>query len=78
MKEIDDTFDEGLVRLWWKHESGSLDEDVKPIRNDTDATLMSDYARDKNCDVEPKVNLGNAINVADVIGERKGKGVVAD
>ena len=72
----------GLVRLWWKHESGSMDEDLKPFRNDIDATAMSDYAHDNKCDVElyvePKVNLGNAINIVDVIGEQKGNGVVAD
>lgn len=52
INQMDLTFDEVSVRLWWKHDSGSLDDDVKPFEDDVGAIKMSTYIEETKCDVE--------------------------
>lgn len=37
IKGIDLEFDVGVVKIWWKHDGSSLEEDLKPFRDDRDA-----------------------------------------
>ncbi|CAI8606233.1 unnamed protein product [Vicia faba] len=38
--------------MWWKSEHGSLKNDLKPLVNDEDATMLTMCAEETKCDVE--------------------------
>ena len=40
------------VKMWWKSEHGSLENDLKPLVNDEDATMLAMCAEETKCDVE--------------------------
>lgn len=52
IKVVDSTFNVDGVKVWWKHEGGSFKKDLKPFRNDEDATLLSLIAEKNQCEVE--------------------------
>lgn len=45
-------FDVRVVKIWWKHDSGSFEEDLKSFRDDRDACELFMFAFNKNCEVE--------------------------
>lgn len=38
--------------MWWKHDEGYFEEDLKPFRDDGDASELAKYAIRNNCKVE--------------------------
>lgn len=40
------------VKIWWKHDGGRLDEDLKPFRDDGNASELDMFAFGNNCEVE--------------------------
>ncbi|KAI5383960.1 hypothetical protein KIW84_071084 [Lathyrus oleraceus] len=52
IKGIDSSLNIDDVKLWWKHEYGCLEKDLKPFVNDEDATVLVFYTEKSNCDVE--------------------------
>lgn len=40
------------MKLWWKYEGGSLEEDLKPFRNDGDAIELSVLFEKSNWEIE--------------------------
>ncbi|CAK8574861.1 unnamed protein product [Lathyrus sativus] len=59
VKLIEPEFDIGGVKMRWKHDEGSFEQDLKPFRGDGDATELAMYAVGNKCEVEifcePKV-----------------------
>lgn len=39
------------MKIWWKHDDGSLEEDLKPSRNDGDASELTAFAFRNSYDV---------------------------
>lgn len=70
------------MKLWWKHESGSLNEDFKSFKNDIDACEMSKYIKYNKCDlklyVKLKVSVENIIFIDRLRDNNNGKGIVVD
>lgn len=52
IKGIDSEFDVRVVKIWWKDKGGSLDDDLKPFRDDGDAYELVVFAFGNNCEVE--------------------------
>ncbi|KAI5418541.1 hypothetical protein KIW84_042971 [Lathyrus oleraceus] len=50
--------------MWWKHVGGSLEKDLKPFRNDEDASFLSLFAEKNECEAKtyteakPFTNIG--------------------
>ncbi|KAI5390480.1 hypothetical protein KIW84_075696 [Lathyrus oleraceus] len=70
-------FDVGAVKVWWKHEGDSLDEDLKPYRDDGNASELVVFVFGNNFEVEiytePKA-LTEKANFMDKVREKmKGK-----
>ncbi|KAI5407886.1 hypothetical protein KIW84_053939 [Lathyrus oleraceus] len=38
--------------IWWKHDEGSFEEDLKPFSDDGDASELAVYVVENNCEVE--------------------------
>ncbi|CAI8617880.1 unnamed protein product [Vicia faba] len=49
---MDSSFKIEYVKMWWKYEYGSLENDLKPLVNDDDATMLAMCAEEIKCDVE--------------------------
>lgn len=49
---MDSAFTVDEVKMWWKHEEGCLEKDLKPFINDEDASLLALFAENNNCQVE--------------------------
>lgn len=49
---IDHEFDLSCVKMWWKHDEGSFEEDLKPFRDDENACALAMYIVGNNCEVE--------------------------
>ena len=49
---MDSSFKTEDVKIWWKSEHDSLENDLKPLVNDEDATILSKCAEESKCDVE--------------------------
>lgn len=52
IKGVNSSFNLDDVKSWWKHEEGCLEKDLKPFRNDEDATMLVLFDENNNCDVE--------------------------
>src|ERR1044072_9328640 len=52
IKGIDSSFNREEVKMWWKSEHGSLENDLKPLVNDEDASLLAMCVEETKCDVE--------------------------
>ena len=52
IKGIDSSFNREKVKMQWKSEHGSLENDLKPLVNDEDASLLAMCAEETKCDVE--------------------------
>ncbi|KAI5436794.1 hypothetical protein KIW84_023059 [Lathyrus oleraceus] len=74
--EVDD------VKLWWKCEGGSLEEDLKPFRNDVDAMQLSNFVEKRKCDmkiyIEPKASTHDYTFMDLAREKNKGNGLVKD
>ncbi|CAI8602103.1 unnamed protein product [Vicia faba] len=76
VKSIDSAFDYKTVKMWWKHEEGSLEADMYPFKDDGDALESTVYAVGNNnaieiyCEAKPEAE-GNTF--MDNVRE-KGKG----
>src|SRR4051812_5895401 len=49
---IDPQFDYKKVRMWWKHVDGSLENDLNPFRDDSDAFEMAASVHNEVGDIE--------------------------
>ncbi|KAI5421319.1 hypothetical protein KIW84_044946 [Lathyrus oleraceus] len=62
--------------MWWKHDGGSLEKDLKPFRDDGYACELAMFAFENNCEVkifiEPKSVTGDTTFMEKV--REKGKG----
>lgn len=60
IKGMESYFEVDDVKLWWKCEGGSLEEDLKPFRNGVDAMQLSNFVEKRKCDmkiyIEPKAS----------------------
>ena len=56
IKGINSEFDSVTVKMWWKHDSGSFDEDLKPFRDDGDAIELDMFSFGNDCELEIIVN----------------------
>src|ERR1051325_9517296 len=52
IKGIYSSFNVEEVKMWWKSKHGSLENDLKPLVNDEDASLLAMCAEETKCDVE--------------------------
>ncbi|XP_058781151.1 uncharacterized protein LOC131655272 [Vicia villosa] len=52
VKTIEPDFDEKTVKMWWKPENGSFEEDMLPFRDDSDAAELVMFVVGNNCDAE--------------------------
>ncbi|XP_058764112.1 uncharacterized protein LOC131637534 [Vicia villosa] len=52
LKSLDASFIKEDVKMWWKSEHGSLENDLKPLVNDEDATLLAMCAEETKSDIE--------------------------
>ncbi|XP_058744588.1 uncharacterized protein LOC131617289 [Vicia villosa] len=63
LKSLDASFIKEDVKMWWKSEHGSLENDLKPLVNDEDATLLAMCAEETKSDIEiytePKDNVNS-------------------
>lgn len=77
VKAIDLEFDVNVVKMFWKHDEGSLEGDLKQFRDDGDAFELSMYVVGNDCEVdvfsEPKPVTGEAPFMDRVIENGKGK-----
>ncbi|CAK8576504.1 unnamed protein product [Lathyrus sativus] len=77
VKVIDSEFDLSCVKMWWKHDEGSFQEDLKQFRDDGDAFELAMYVIINNCEVEilcePKSLIGEATFMDTVKDKGKGK-----
>ena len=48
---MDSSFKTEDVKIWWKSEHGSLENDLKPLVNDEDATMLAMCVEETKCDV---------------------------
>ncbi|XP_058734254.1 uncharacterized protein LOC131605982 [Vicia villosa] len=76
VKSIDPEFDFNMIKMWWKHEEGSFEADLKPFRDDGDSAELAAYAVGHETEVEiycePKPDEGE-LTFMDFV-RRKGKG----
>lgn len=76
VKGMDSSFNIDDVKLWWKHEYGCLEKDLKPLVNDEDATMLTLCAEKSNCDVEiytkPMLSMDENTYIERLIEKRKG------
>ena len=76
VKVLEPEFDYTSVKMWWKHEGGLLEKDLKQFRDDGDAHELALYAIGYKCDVEiycePKVEGEDTFMTKYI---EKGKGV---
>ncbi|CAI8617866.1 unnamed protein product [Vicia faba] len=49
---MDSSFKTEDVKIWWKSEHCSLENDLKPVINDEDATMLAMCDEETKCDVE--------------------------
>ena len=49
------------MKIWWKHEGGSLEKDLKPFTNDEDVSLLSLFAKKNECEVETYIDVGPSV-----------------
>ncbi|CAI8610184.1 unnamed protein product [Vicia faba] len=49
---MDSSFKTEDVKIWWKYEHGSLENDLKPLVNDEDATMLAICAKEIKCDIK--------------------------
>ncbi|XP_058724923.1 uncharacterized protein LOC131596316 [Vicia villosa] len=77
VKGITPDFDASKVRMWWKHDGGSFEVDLKPFRDDGDAVELGVYAYANDVDVEiyseEKPETGEATFMEKVIDKGKGR-----
>ncbi|XP_058784220.1 uncharacterized protein LOC131658989 [Vicia villosa] len=63
--------------MWWKHEKGTIEEDLKPFRDDGDASELTMFVVEHKCDVEiycePKPETVGSTFMDRVREKRKGK-----
>lgn len=63
--------------MWWKYDGGFLEEDIKPFRNEENATELVVFAFWNNCEVEiyiePKPYTGHATLMKNIRKKMKGK-----
>lgn len=60
-KVMDSDFNLDGVKMWWKHEGGSLEKDLKPFTNDEDVSLLSLFAKKNECEVETYIDVGPSV-----------------
>ena len=60
-KVMDSDFNLDGVNMWWKHEGGSLENDLKPFTNDEDLSLLSLFAKKNECEVETYIDVGPSV-----------------
>ncbi|CAI8598942.1 unnamed protein product [Vicia faba] len=48
---VDPKFDLRGVKMWWKHDGGSFEKDLKPFRDDRDASELAIYSFGNDCEV---------------------------
>lgn len=51
IKRIDIEFDVGVVKIWWKHDGGRFEEDLKPFKDYGYASELTMFAFGNNCEV---------------------------
>lgn len=77
VKVIDPEFDLNYVKMWWKHDEGYFEEDLKSFRDDGDDPELAMYSVGNNCEVEilcePKLVTGEVTFMDRVNGKGKGK-----
>ncbi|KAI5390223.1 hypothetical protein KIW84_075506 [Lathyrus oleraceus] len=56
-KTMDTDFNLDGVKIWWKHEGGSLEKDLKPFTNGEDASLLSLLAKKNKCEIEIYIDV---------------------
>ncbi|CAK8570036.1 unnamed protein product [Lathyrus sativus] len=52
IKLIEPEFDIVSVKMWWKHEEGSFEHDLKPFKDDGDASELAMYVIGNKSDIE--------------------------
>lgn len=52
VKSIDPECDVSATKIWWKHDEGSREQDLKSFKDDGDAIELVVYAVGSNCEVE--------------------------
>lgn len=77
IKGIDLEFGVKVVKIWWKHDGGSLDKDVKSFGDNGDSSELTMFRFRNNCEVgiftEPKPITGYATFVDKVREKGNGK-----
>ncbi|KAI5427921.1 hypothetical protein KIW84_033084 [Lathyrus oleraceus] len=75
-KGMDLSFNIDDVKLWWKHEEGCLQKDLKPFVNDEDVTMLTLFAEKNICNVkiytEPRLSRGEMTYMERLIENQKG------
>lgn len=73
---MNSTFNVDDVKIWWKHEDGCLKKDLKPFKNDEDASLLALFTEKNNCEVEiytePKLSTSDLTYMERLTKKQKG------